>query len=75
MLSAGMSDTVPAWKFPAPVPEISKTPSEASALAVNASGNFLYSLVSAGIIMVCRSFAPAPQISEILTLLPGVPRR
>ena len=43
--------------------------------AVKASGNFLYSLVSAGIVMVWRPFSPAPQINETLTLLPGVPRR
>ena len=75
MLSAGISDSVPMWKLPAPVPVISRVASEASAFAVKASGNFLYSFVSAGIVIVWRPFSPAPPISETLIVLPGVPRR
>ena len=49
--------------------------SSVSAFAVKLSGNFLYSSVSEGNEMVCRSFSPSPQISETFTLVPGVPRR
>ena len=51
-LSAGMRETVPMWKFPLPVPMISKVPSVVSALAVKRAGNFWYSLVSVAMEMV-----------------------
>ena len=46
MLSAGISETVPMWKSPEPVPVISRAALEVSAFDVKLKGNFWYSLVS-----------------------------
>ena len=70
-LSAGIRETVPMWKLPLPVPVISRAPSVVSACDVKLSGNFLYSLVSAGMEMVCRSFAPFTPDERDLHLAAG----
>jgi hypothetical protein len=42
-----MSETVPIWKLPEPVPVISRDPSAVSALAMKLSGNSRYVLGNA----------------------------
>src|SRR5208282_2308208 len=75
MLSEGINESVPMWKFPVPVPVISIEPFSVSDFAVKLRGNFLYSLVSDANEVVCRSFLPSPQISATCTRAPGVPQR